>query len=438
VGLEALAPATLRETASRLRQEIQLGLNRTAPPTEEDGGLFAIRNPVRLPPPNAIAKIPVGTAVIAGAFAGTNWEMRRIEFQGINQPMTEAVLLRRRIGQNERRFSDPQAFINFMADVVSDARRQAGGEVSPTLAVALGFGQKNVWRECGLDAQFLRDDPAKFWFIPEGRDVPLGGRLLSALKERGIEAFEQVIFANDTVAAALDRTAAPGDNQQFPLFPGGFVFGTGSNGCLEYQDRIVNLETGRSQALGHDPITTRMMGLHLVPDLQRPLLEYHTGGDYLKARFAAALDLAHKRCLLKENFCPAVIASRVDSRMVSDLAGGQIDRNHFYNLTGAALNAAQFQIIQAGARGVMTRAAQVAGIMIGAVLQEGGWSQGAVPVEGTVFWHGQCTPGIAFPDVIGQTLRQLTPDSQLSFVRASGLRGVATYAMTRPAPIYDS
>jgi hexokinase len=429
IGLRRLTPAEVLQKTESLTNEISLGLNRSGPSTEADGGLLAIPVPVQIPTRSEIEATPDQTQVLAGAFAGTNWQIGVVTFkQGL---MESEVVYQQAIPQNERQFSGRREFAQFMAQAVIRALDQSPETISHLLAISFGFPQENVWRSYGLEAILLRDSPSKFWSVTNGRGMHVGEELLTILPEYGIHQFTKVFILNDTLAVALDRTVSAEDLDDNNLLLCGFVFGTGSNGCLEHRGDLVNLELGRAQALGKDPILQLMLRQGLVPDTSRPLLEYHTGGDYILKKLACALTLAREGKIVSAEIGKAILASDIDPSLVSTLAVGQVPPARLQQLLEISIGVGDFDLTQYCAQMIMTKAAQAAGIAIGAVAKNQGWTKGGIPVEGAVFWKGQVSKRLSFAQKVEETLDLIVPDHNFSLVPASGLRGIATLAMTQ-------
>lgn len=431
IGLRELSPTAVLQTTKSLADEISLGLGRSGPPTEADGGLLAIPVPVRIPTRSEIEAIPDQTQVLAGAFAGTNWQMDVVTARGGPGLMESRTVYQQAIPQNRRQFSSRQEFAQFMAQAIIRALNHSPEAISPFLAISFGFPQENIWQIYGLEAILLKDSPSKFWSINNGRGMHIGEELLTILKEYDVHQFTKVLILNDTLAVALDRTTSAENPDGNSLLPCGFVFGSGSNGCLQHQGQLINLELGRAKALGKDPILQTMFEQGLVPDTSRPLLEYHTGGGYIVKKLACGLALAREEKIVGAEIGKAILASDIDPSLVSVLAAGKVPPAHLQQLLGISIGVGDFDLTQYCAQMVMAKAAQAAGIAIGAVVQNQGWTKGLVPVEGSVFWKGQIREGVSFAQKVNATLDFLIPGHNLSFVHASGIRGVATLAMTQ-------
>lgn len=429
IGFGELTQAEVLEASDRLQLAITIGLNRTGPPTELDGGLWAI--PYPLPPlrETDLAKIPAETAVLAAAFAGTNWTIDRVEYLGPDTPMELTRVYQRPIRVHQRQFVSPDAFADFMAEAVAEGLNNCQDrKVLPILAVGFGFPQINVATNRGVDARLISDDLNKFWRVVGGTGWLVGEGCLQALNQKGIGRFTQVIFGNDALLLGYDQTALVGQPVKPRLLPTRFVFGSGDNGCLVHQDRLFNLEIGQARSILTDPILDEMINSGLVPDSQ-PRLEFFVGGDFLRNRLGTGLVLAHQAGIIKSDVGRAILASSADSSLVSDLAAEIMTLEEFCRITGSQGDL-DWPLLKHCARQVMAKAAQAAVLMVGSVAQSQGWTQGAIGAEGLVIWAGQVEPELSFVEAVRRNLHTVLGNHHLSFVPASSVRGLATLAMT--------
>lgn len=428
LGIAPFSPAEMVDLVSKLKNELEIGLNRKGEAKTITQGLLAIPNPIKVPSQDSIRSIPQGTRVLTAALAGTNWKLSLAEFTGTGSPLKLTELATQPIPENQRQFPSPEAFAGFITEfILKGAGSLNQSEILPILAIALAFPQKTLRSKHGLDAQLPCSRLSKFWRIRRGKGMLIGQQMLALMHQQGQSFFQQVVITNDTVAVALDQTAAFGQKFNQPILPVGFVFGTGSNASLEWRDRLINLEIGMAQLLGYDPVLRQMERLNQTATTV-PWLEHYTGGAYLIKRLACGLMLIEEKGLLQTKIGAKLLATDLDSSLLSQLAANQLSREAFATKV-APLTTTEFNLVKQCSRGIMTKSAQVAAIMISAVANTAGWSAGVMPVEGSVFWRAQVSPQSSFVNQVEQTLNGLLSDHQLAFIPGSGLRGIATLAM---------
>jgi hexokinase len=418
----------------KLKEELLWGLKRKGQKKTNDGGLEAIDTFIKPVIFSDLQKIPSETKVIYGAYAGTNW-ITGLAFKHEDKVVEEKLVSKSFSDKKMRNFASIEHFAEMVGEQIREALTILNDYTGiGTLAISFGFPHIPIKTKYGRDAQLIQDHLTKSWYIKNVKGMLLGIYVLEYLKRKKLGFINKIYFANDTTAVALDVTAKTisAKAKQLVSLPVGFVMGTGDNGSAVFKsyknNNLVNLEIGSAKSLGSDKILARMIELNLVPQ-KEPIIEYYMGGDYLLARLAVAMEFIQKRNFTTQNYYETLLSKAKEAKITSKLAGREISAKDLSELLKIKVSSDDLFILNEVAKRVLLKGAQVAALMVASVCDLAGWGKGicgAVPAEGTVFWHGY-----GFQECVKGTLKALLPLNKLTFVPGSGTRGISTEAMIR-------
>ncbi|MBI3385228.1 hypothetical protein HY030_03505 [Candidatus Gottesmanbacteria bacterium] len=419
---------------TRLKKEILIGLRRKNEGDFSDGGLKCLNTSIKPIVSKDFEKIPSGTKVAYGSYAGTNWITglaTKIGDKIVEHPLTTKSFS----DKSARVLSSPQEFGKLIGDLVINALKKVNN-TDDIECFAISFGSEffPLQTKYGRDAIFINDYLAKNWSIKKGKGMKAGECILNYLKFHGLPHMKKIYFANDTTAVALDISSKfeSDSHKKYSSLPCGFVMGTGDNGGAVFRgfkdNNIINLECGQSLSLGADKILERMIQEDLTPT-KGCLLEYYMGGDYLLSRLTTSLFLLKEANFDTKNYGLRLKKYASDAKITSRLAAADISAQELSELIKTKVNLDDIFVLNEVAKRILNKGGQAAGVMIAGVCDIAGWGAGvygAIPVEGTVFLQA-----FGFRDRIRKTLKILIPQHRLIFIPGSGTRGIATEAMIR-------
>lgn len=427
VGLRPFTEKELFDMRDRLIEQIQIGLHRedmSAFPA--DGGVQAIPTHVQPITFEQVAALPEGSAAIVAACGGTNWifTVARKEYNGqivLEEPVTVTIPEKYR----EHTFD---SLMELIADHVMTAVQKYHLEEYTRLPIAISFGfpQHNMQLSNGdIDARITSGKLPKKWRVmdcdetcPPEQQPSLAGLLRDKLEEKGLKDVGRIVFANDTVAVALDVQFGAEDGVNMPA---GFVFGTGTNAAMmgTPQQGIVNLEAGHARTPESDATFERMVGKGYVREAE-PTIEHWLGGGYIPYRMAAAM-----RCIATEypqaKKWADFIVDHEDQTLVSDLASGTL-----FCVPGEMCTNDDREFLQECAERALAQAAQLIAVEVAAVTEVMQIEEKHifVPFEGGVLKNA-----FGVSDTARATLKQLLPEKEIELYAASGMVGIAKLAM---------
>lgn len=368
-------------------------------------------------------RVPPGKA-IACAFAGTVWKVAIVE-KLVDGEVTIQEL-KRKVMDGVAKNHNSESFAKLMAAEI-DAAVAAHEEIDVSgiraIGIALGFAQDNLKTDLGIDAKLTNHSNSKGWLFsdinPNARPS-LGQSLLRQLAERFHDwnSVKSFAFRNDTQGVAEDGQTF----EEFVLALG-FVFGTGDNGARG----ATNLELGK-MPIEDNVILTRMSKLGKLP--MPPIQEYLMGGEYIKLRAAAAVDLLGENHLFDQakEIVQAILTSK-NPAVMSDLVIA-LDIEEVQKILEVRIKdpdtVTKLRFICETA---LAQAGQVMAMNMMAVVEAAGYSkdqEAVIPVEGTVFWNGY---GVL--PAVNAAKDQIFPGNKLSFKEAIGLRGVGVVALAQ-------
>lgn len=352
-------------------------------------------------------KVSVGKKVITGAYAGTNWITALVE-KGTNGLPIYKELSKTVITSDKHNITIDD-FVELMAQNVLFATKNLDLSNIDTVAIALGFSQRNQKTPYGVEAQFNVKYPGKTWNIldfdesktPEDQPF-LGKILLEKLGNFGLKNFKYVFFENDTNAVSNYINDLTTDNS----LGVGFVFGTGDNAALG----SINFELGRLDLIEADEIYNALVKEKIFTDSFKKF-EHWMGGHYIKRRLAMDMKLQGETEVFD------LIMANHDGTILSDIAAGLYNNQ----ILGKAETSAQR---------ILTETGQLIGITLAAVATTGLYNPNLpaiLPVEGSVFWKGYKVREIA-----QDTLNSLIPNNKLQIVQAAGIIGIGQAACIYP------
>lgn len=352
-------------------------------------------------------QVPVGKKVIAGAYAGTNWLTALIE-KGIDGKPIYTELAKTVITPDKHNITIDD-FVELMAQNVLFATKNLDLSDIDTVAIALGFSQRNQKTPYGIEAQFNVKYPGKTWNILDfdesktSENQPfLGKILLEKLGNFGLKNFKYIFFENDTNAVS-NYIEDLNTNNSLGV---GFVFGTGDNAAIG----SLNLELGRFDLIEADEIYNALVKEKIFTDSFKKF-EHWLGGHYIKKRLAMDMKLQGETEIFD------LIMANHDGTIMSDIASGLYDNQ----ILGKAKTSAQR---------ILTETGQLIGVILAAVATAGSYNPNTfaiLPVEGAVFWKAYRVKEIA-----QATLNSLIPNNKLQIIKASGIIGIGQVSCIYP------
>lgn len=432
VGLRPFTDEELFTMRDNLVNQIQIGLGREEESAwPADGGVQAIPTHVQPISYEQVAVLPEGSVAIVAACGGTNWifTVARKESDGrimLEEPVTVTI-------PEKARQHTFDSLMQLIADHIMAAVKKyhLEGYTCLPIAISFGFPQRNILLENGdIDARILSGKLPKKWRVldadddlpPEEAQTSLAGLLREKLLDMGLECVGRIVFANDTVAVALDVQHS---EDQGVSLPAGFVFGTGTNTAMmgmEHQG-IVNLEAGHAPLPFTDDTFERMIGKGYA-QCDEPEIELWLGGGYIPYRMAAAM-----RCISPDmpeaKKWAEFILEHEDQTLVSDLASGVLKC-----VPGEMCTNDDREFLQECATRALTQAGQLIAVEVAAVLTVLKDSHSLeskkyfAPFEGGVLKNAY---GVS--DTARATLKQLVPEAEIELYAASGMVGIAKLAM---------
>lgn len=311
-----------------------------------------------------------------------------------------------------KQFDTPEDFFDEAAGVAKEITHR---RVS-SLGFVWSFPSRAELTEKGVD-QMSPENLTKGFVIHGITKRPVGEQLFDSLKRVGIavEDGANIAVLNDTVAVLLAGGGKVGG-----------VIGTGFNLAVEYNGQIYNLEAGGFSEVPTNSLTKAVDAM-VSPGTY--LAEKQVSGKYIGMQLDLVTDL-----LIQEGFLHGVVKKadeRLHTKHLSALLSG--NREKLEDVLSGLTDAA-FTILQEVATILRDRSAQIAGIMIGTLINETADKlpkDVVVPIEGSFFGK---TPG--YQDVLEQTMRGLLKDKtatkNITFkqVEQSGIKGAAVAALT--------
>lgn len=349
-------------------------------------------------------KVPIGTKVITGAYAGTNWITALVE-KGENGLPLYTELNTIMIPSCERQVTF-DGFVEIMTKAIILASHKIDCKNINTIAISLGFVQRNEKTSIGVDAQFIINNLGKNWEIADfNKNIPnekqpfLGKLLIHKLRQKGFQNYKYVFFQNDTnsVANYINNLSTPNS------LGVGFVFGTGDNASLD----TIDLEIGRLDIIPADEIFDNLVKEKIIIDSWKRF-EHWMGGHYIKRRLAMDMKLRGEDEIFN------IIMNNHDGTILSDIAMGKYKDQ--------LLNKAQAPALR-----ILKETGQYIGTLIAAVIIAAGYKSPdlvVLPVEGGVYWKAYQVKEIA-----QDTINLLIPNNKIKIISASGIIGVAQAAM---------
>lgn len=426
-------PQKIKRIIKKLQKKIISDLNRISAlkqPREAEEEILPIPFLVSRPTIEELKKFSP-QRVLTCVFAGENWQVEELIWNG--SKWKYGVKKVRKIREKERVFLGEDAFIRFvslMSSTINEALKEIKNEEEITaIAISFGFAHKNEKEKYGIEAKLLYNQMSKYWFVENAARRKLGQALLEKLKESRHSHFKRIYFANDTIAVALDVAAT-----KHPL-PIGVVIGNGANVCTENKGKLINLEIGQSKILGEDKIIRKMKELNLIQD--GTILENYFSGAYLLPRLLGVLHLLTKKGLVEESVAKSFLeAYKKDNgpRFLSWLITGKINKRKLEQYLGKKLTNKSFAFIKASSQLIMSKAVEIAALMITAVLQIGlkknNWKGKEIPITGSVFWKAKVSPN---GEIFGHAVKRLVNKwckNNFEFVEADEKRGIASLALS--------
>lgn len=235
-------------------------------------------------------------------------------------------------------------------------------------------------------------------------DKSIGEALLKSLQASGcpIDAYYILNDANAVSHVTFLNTRKK--------FAGGFIFGTGHNASLGKY----NLEICTTPLLPIDRALIYAMEKGWVPTKENRL-EYWTGGNFVRARVAAAAALFSEegKCIAQK-----IMASDAEV-LVSSLAKGE---------DVFRVSPRLHTILQEASCTALAQAGQVEGLVIASVLQAGNYQgeEMSIPIEGSMFWKAE-----GIKEKAQEVISHLLPRNNITYVCASSMEGIAQLAMVK-------
>ena len=432
IGLNEFSQGELAALYHSLCKRIEIGLHRSGSPTQEDGGLLAIRTGIPVLTHDQWHGVPSGCEALVCAYGGTNWiigHARKAEDGTIHI----VELHKQSITLNERCHTF-QGFVELMAEMLLATSKDHQLTHITTVGISFGFAHISERVSYGIEGILTSANLSKGWQLSDWdqqEDKRLGKALMQELNASGEMHIEQIAMINDTCAVALDLGSITGYLQQgIDVLPVGIVYGTGTNACLWHQATLVNLEIGEApyeQELLHDPIIEAMVAKNVVP--APAIIEHYTGG-FLPLRLAVALELLAEQGVLPQGKALGDAVQHADGTLLSILAAGKVDGEELRHAWNVPVEDAAMPILQLLAQRTLQKAGQVYGVILAAVIQQARKEQAPASQEAIVRVEGSVIhEGYQIKELVQQTCERLG-QTNIHIVKSSGLAGVGSLAMS--------
>lgn len=432
IGLGQLNQRELEMLYHSLCKRIDIGLHRSGSPTQEDGGLLAIRTGIPVLTHALWQKVPSGSEALVCAFGGTNWIIGHVR-KDEDGSICIAELSKYQIAVTER-CKTFQDFVQLMADLLLSTSKEHKLTYISTLGISLGFAHISERVSYGIEGILTSSHLSKGWQLSNWdpqEDKYLGKALMQILNASGELHIEQIAMLNDTCAVALDfGTVTSYVQQGCDILPVGIVYGTGTNACIGDRAELVNLEIGEApyeQEILNDPTIEAMVTRNIVPF--PPILEYYTGG-FLPLRLAMALQLLDEQGVLPQGKALGDAVQHADGTLLSILAAGKVNIEALRNSWHVPVEEASLPILQLAAQRVLQKAGQVYGVILAAVIQQVRKEQSLASQEAVVRVEGSVIhEGYQIKEVVRRMCEQLEL-TNVHIVKSSGLAGAGSLAMS--------
>jgi len=144
----------LRYQVTEFTKSIEIGIKRVGDPTTDDGGLLAFKTGVNPITQKEWSKVSVGQKVISCAFAGKNWKVSLVE-KGSDGNVKETNYVNDPIPEEEKTltFNEIVGLMTNKIEAVLKDNKKDNKDVT-TVSISLGFPQRNVKVNYGIDAVF--------------------------------------------------------------------------------------------------------------------------------------------------------------------------------------------------------------------------------------------------------------------------------------------
>ena len=326
IGLDVFNQYELETLYHSLCKRIEIGLHRSGSPTQEDGGLLAIRTGIPVLTQALWQQVPPGSEALVCAYGGTNWIIGHAK-KDEDGTVCIVELSKHTIAVTER-CQTFQGFVQLMANLLLATSKAHHLTHISTVGISFGFAHISERVAYGIEAILTSGYLSKGWQLSDWdqqEDTRLGKALMEVLNASGELHVEQIALVNDTCAVALDFGAVTSYVRQgVDVLPVGIVYGTGTNACLGDRTELVNLEIGEApyeQELPKDPVIEAMVARNVV--VSPPILEYYTGG-FLPLRLAVALELLDEQGVLPQGKALGEAMRYADGALLSNLAAGNV------------------------------------------------------------------------------------------------------------------
>lgn len=426
IGLGEMRPDEVQQRYDMSRNQLRIGLDRSGPPTMNDGGLLAIRSGITPVTPELWTPVPVGKSTLVSEFGGTNHNVSIAEKQRDGSVTVSAPVHTEAIPQAERQ-APFGTWIDRIAQPLLEQQAKTGIN---DFGMSVGLKHSGVVTEDGIDADFLTQTGVLdkgVAFTDWDQLPPSKRRIVKAVRNRmgnkGIG-----VATNDTVAVATDGGAIEkAQVLEQPVLEAGFVAGTGTNKTLKKPgESFINTEAGRTM-WPETEVGKRMRQRQLEqgligPENDVPELEFETG-QALPKRLAAGVEILSERGFINIGNVDALVSQIEQLPHLSDLATGK------ERLTpDAETNALLERLAQAAQR----RAEQVYGIFYATASQAVDKADPSAThtalTEGSTILRGMRDREHTLRE--GAEAEAAKLGENITVFPASGMAGVASIAMT--------
>lgn len=404
-GIERLTQQEMQKISHEFSQHFRAGLK------NEPSSLATLPSHLSIHP---LGKKDVGRESLVIGMGGTNLYAAEVTISETTQGIAPVITsyLAQTYENTSKKFDSAESFFSEAASVAKKITKKS----ISSLGVIWSFPGNAEVTSKGVDQRSMY--LSKGFVIPAIEKAPIGEQVLEALGERGLDSKNSTTIAvlNDTVGVVLAEGGGIGG-----------VIGTGFNLGVVYNGQIYNLEPGGFTGV---PETFLSKAIDIIDNPGIHLAEKQVSGKYIGMQLDTVTTW-----LSDQGLIPGVqrkTADRLQSEHLSALLSGDKVKIEEV-LTG--LTDTSFSVLQNVAEILRDRSAQIAGTIIGTLINETADqlpNDIVIPIEGSFFAK---TPG--YQEAIEKAVHAILGDEVISSkhisfksVEQSGIKGAAVAALT--------
>jgi len=358
-----------------------------------------------------------GNALIC-SLGGTNWIVSLAE-EKRGKIVLSKIFQKSFFIPSDKKFKSFESFIEEIELLIEKALLKIENKKINTIGIALAFPIISEEVEWGIDAKFKDTKLPKGWHIEyeNGENsLYIGKTILDKLNRKPHHNIQKIVILNDVIAIGY------GSNL-------GFIFGTGVNAACKIKGKLWNTEVGKSvipkEIFEKDKVLKKQL-LNIDNKRKLPIIEYLIGGEYIKDRFAIAMDLLIKDGYKIQNRLPEQL-SLLETELLSDFA------NPFFNLEALAskyrikyITPYEFKILKELSSVLLIQTSQLIGTIIASVIIKSNVKNSnelGFNVECSVFSDGYNVKELAL-EYAKNLLLEKGINTELSYTETSSTKGI--------------